>query len=96
MSPLDSRKQLLIAESEINRVQLGREWQEMAGGLRSLGHQARSVGVLTAGAAAVFAGMASFRRARSTSPEHKSSWWQSAVEGARLGMAVWSEFRKRR
>ena len=30
LNPLESRKQLLIAESELNRAQLVQEWQTMA------------------------------------------------------------------
>ena len=30
LNPLESRKQLLIAESELNRAQLVQEWQAMA------------------------------------------------------------------
>ena len=43
MNPLESRKQLLIAESELNRAQLVQEWQMMAGEVHSLTSQARTI-----------------------------------------------------
>ena len=36
MNALESRKQLLIAESELNRTHLVREWQTMAGDVHEL------------------------------------------------------------
>jgi len=36
VSLLESRKQLLIAESELNRAQLSEEWQTMTHGVRDL------------------------------------------------------------
>ena len=41
MKQLDSRKQLLIAESELNRAQLVQEWQTMTDEVHSLTRRAR-------------------------------------------------------
>ena len=65
MNPLESRKQLLIAESELNRAQLVQEWQTMADGVRSVADRARTVSSLASAAASLIAGLASFRRVRS-------------------------------
>ena len=43
MNPLESRKQLLIAESELNRAQLVQEWQTMTDEVHSLVNQARTI-----------------------------------------------------
>ena len=62
MNPLESRKQLLIAESELNRAQLVQEWQTMADEVHSLANQARTISSLASAAASLVAGLASFRR----------------------------------
>jgi len=44
INPLQTRKQLLIAESEINRGQMLDEWQDIAEGVRSMTNRVKSVG----------------------------------------------------
>ena len=56
MNPLESRKQLLIAESELNRAQLVQEWQVMTGEVRSLTSQARTIGSIASAVATLVAG----------------------------------------
>jgi len=43
MSPLQSRKQLLIAESDLNRMLLARDYEALAGGFRSGASQFKKV-----------------------------------------------------
>jgi hypothetical protein len=42
VSPLASRKQVLIAEGELNRVQLSEEWQTITHGIVDLAHRAKT------------------------------------------------------
>jgi hypothetical protein len=93
LNPLTSRKELLIAESELNRAQLFQEWQTMADEVRALTTQARTIGSFAAAAAAVVAGLASFRRKKSALAAEKPSWWQTLLKGAGLASSLWSEFR---
>jgi hypothetical protein len=93
MSPLDSRKQLLIAESELNRAQLVQEWQTMADEVHSLTSQARSISSIASAVASLVAGLASFRRKKSAPAAEKPSWWQTILKGAGLVGSFWSEFR---
>ena len=72
MNPLESRKQLLIAESELNRAQLVQEWQTMADEVHSLAHQARTISSLASAAASLVAGLASFRRKKESAPPQKN------------------------
>ena len=51
LNPLASRKQLLIAESELNRAQLAEDWQAVAGEISSLTARAKSFGTLASAAA---------------------------------------------
>ena len=43
LSPLESRKQLLVAQSELNRAGLAEEWQGMAHGLRDFSQRAKNI-----------------------------------------------------
>jgi len=95
MNPLESRKQLLIAESELNRAQLVQEWQTIADGVRSVADRARTISSLASAAVSLIAGLASFRRTRSAPAGEKPSWWQTLLKGAQLAGLLWSEFRPR-
>ena len=95
MNPLESRKQLLIAESELNRTLLVQEWQTMADGVRSVADRARIISFLASAAASLMAGLASFRRTKSAPAGEKPSWWQTLLKGAQLAGWLWSEFRPR-
>ena len=92
MNPLESRKQLLIAESELNRAQLVQEWQTMADGVRSVADRARTISSLASAAASLIAGLASFRRTGYAPADEKPSWWQILMKGAQLAGLLWSEF----
>jgi hypothetical protein len=93
MNPLESRKQLLIAESELNRAQLVQEWQTMADGVRSVADRASTISSLVSTAASLIAGLASFRRARFAPDDERPSWWQTFLKGAPLAGLFWSKFR---
>ena len=93
LSPLESRKQLLIAESEFNRAQLVQEWQVMADKVRSVADRARTLSSVASATASLIAGLASFRRTRPASADEKPSWWQILLKGAQLAGSLWSEFR---
>ena len=95
MNPLETRKQLLIAESELNRAQLVQEWQTIADGVRSVADRARTISSLASAAVSLIAGLASFRRTRSAPAGEKPSWWQTLLKGAQLAGLLWSEFRPR-
>jgi hypothetical protein len=95
LSPLETRKQLLLAESELNRAQLVQEWQAMADEVRSVADRARTIGSLASTAASLIAGLASARRKKSAPAAKKTSWWQSLLKGAGLVSTVWQAFRSR-
>ena len=95
MSPLQSRKQLLITESELNRAQLVQEWQTMADGVRSVADRARTISSIASTAASLIAGLAFFRRTRFAPGDERPSWWQTLLKGAPLAGLLWSKFRPR-
>ena len=95
VTPLESRKQLLIAESELNREQLVEEWQAMGLGVRALGARVKSVSSLASAAALLAAGASVFRRGRSLPNGAKSSWLRTALKGAQVAGSIWLAIRSR-
>jgi hypothetical protein len=95
VSPLQTRKQLLIAESEINRVQLSREWRTMAHGVRDLAHRVKTIGAWASSAALLVAGVTALRRGPPGPGTAKSSWFQKMLSGARVASTIWFAFRGR-
>ena len=81
LNPLASRKQLLLAESELNRAQLAQEWRTMSGEVHSLTSQARTVTALASAAASLVSGLVSWRHKRSAPSAEKPSWLQTALNG---------------
>ena len=95
LSPLESRKQLLLAESEINRVQLLREWETMTDGVHAVAGQVKAIGSLISAAASLVSILLSFRRARSASTKTKPSWLRKILKGAQLAGSIWLALRAR-
>jgi len=95
LNPLESRKQLLIAESELNRAQLVQEWQALTDGVRAVADRACTISSLASTAASLVAGLASFRRKKSAPAAEKSSWLQTLLKGAGLVSTVWQMFRSK-
>jgi fatty acid/phospholipid biosynthesis enzyme len=92
LTPLQSRKQLLIAESELNRAQLAQEWESMAGGLHAARHRAKSYLSLASTAAVVAAGLTAFRRHKPAENGAKHSWLPTILKGAGLVTTLWRTF----
>ena len=95
VSPLESRKRLLIAESEINRNQMVEEWQTIASGVHSLAAQAKCISSYASAGALLVATVAAFRHSKAKPAGEKPSWFQAALKGAKLAGSVWLAFRAR-
>ena len=93
MNSLESRKQLLIAESELNRAHWALEWQAMTDEAHALAEQARTVRSMASATASLVAGLASLRRKKSA-PE-KPSWMRTILKSAGLVSEFWQRFRNR-
>ena len=94
LTPLLVRKQLLLAESEVNRVQLQHEWQCLEKETRALACHAQSVcSAVTSVAAMGIAGCNAFREFRAARCQGKTSWLATLINGVRLGTALWTSFR---
>jgi len=96
MNRLESRKQLLIAESELNRAQLGGDLDALTEGVRTLIDNAKSFGAIASSAAVLAAGLATFRRGnKPVDAGGKPSRMQTILKGAGLISTVWLAFRSR-
>lgn len=93
MNTLEARKQLLIAESELNRAHLMREWQTMAGDVHALGRKARTISTIAAAAGLLVTGLSSFRSKPSAPAAARPSWWQTILKGAGMASSLWLAFR---
>jgi len=96
MNPLESRKQLLLAESELNHAQLVEEWQVLSNEVHALASQARTIRSFASAAATLVGGLASFRNKKSAPPAAtKPSWLKTLFKGAGLVSTFWQTFRAR-
>ena len=95
MNALELRKQLLIAESELNRAQLAQEWRAMTHGVREVALVAKTMGAWASAAAALVAGITVLRRGAPAPGNAKPSWFQKILHAGRLAAMIWSAFRAR-
>jgi hypothetical protein len=95
MNPLESRKQLLIAESELNRAQWSEDWQTMGHAIRDLAQQAKVMAAWASAAALLVAGVRALWRDPSAPAPTKSTWFQKLLKAARLASTIWLALRAR-
>lgn len=95
VNPLASRKQLLIAESELNRAQLAGDMAELKSGVCTLTNRAKSFGSIASSAAVLVAGLAAFRRGKQADADAKPSWTKAILKGAGMISTFWLAFRSR-
>jgi hypothetical protein len=93
VNPLESQRQLLVAESELNRAQLVQEWAAMTAGVRTLTGRVKSFGSIASAAALLVAGLAAFRRGKRVDAGVKPSWLQTILKGAGMVSALWLALR---
>ena len=93
MTPLELRKQLLIAESELNRAQLAESMSAPRSGVRSLTARAKSFEAIASSAAVLVAVLAATKRGKPANARAKRSWLQIILKGAGLVSTLWLVFR---
>jgi hypothetical protein len=95
LTPLESRKQLLILESEVNRALLLNEVQEFRGQINKLASHVTGVGSVVAASADLAGALATLGHALAPKREggEKASWISSIVNGVRAGFSLWRAFR---
>jgi len=96
MNALESRKQLLIVESELNRVQLAADIAVLKAGVRGVTDRAKSFSTIASSIAALMAGLVAFRRGNPADGGAKPSWLQMILKGAGLVSTLWLAIRSMR
>jgi MprA protease rhombosortase-interaction domain-containing protein len=89
------RRQLLIAESELNRGQLVEEWRTMTHGVSDLAHRAKTIAAWGSSAALLAAGLAAFGQRKSGAAGGRHSWFQRMIKGVRLARSIWMAYQGR-
>jgi hypothetical protein len=95
VSPLKLRKDLLIAESDLNRARLMEEWDAATEWHRTLSAGARTVGSVASAAALLVSGVRAFRQKRDPRNGAALSWLQPLIKGAGLVASLCETFRSR-
>jgi len=95
MKACEYRKQLLIAESELNRTHLIHELQTMTGDVHALARQAKTAGSIASVAALVVGGLSFFRHKTTTPASEKPSRWQAIGKVAGIVATFWAACRSR-
>lgn len=93
MNPLLSRKRLLIAESELNRVQMVGDVVALSVGVRTVTDRAKTFGSIASSVAVLAMGLAAFQRGKPADAAEKPSWLQTLLKGAGLVSTIWLAFR---
>ena len=93
MNPLASRKKLLVAESELNRVQLAQEWRAMSDDAHALAYRAGTIRSLASMSLTLVSSLLSLQQKGAAPAAGKTSWLQTVLKGAQLVGSFWSEFR---
>ena len=97
LKTLQIRKELLTAEAELLRTQLGHDLDIIHRGVVGLGDQAKSVVSYASIITTVLAGVSEFLRARKPAAGGgKPSFFATLLSGVRTGSAIWGMFRSRR
>ena len=95
VSSLTARKQLLIAESNLNRTRLLQDWKSVASGWSDISQRTQSLrGIASCALSLLEAGDPPSTRTRSRVSE-RSSWGDILIPGTRLASDIWQHFHPR-
>jgi len=90
LTPLESRKQLLLLESELNRAQLLNEVHDLKNEIHRLKDQLHAIGSVASSAAKLADTVSAIGRAFSHREEgDKASWISRLLNGAKTGTSLW-------
>jgi len=101
LTPFESRRQMLVLESELNRALLLNEVQDLKNEMHHLKAQVHAMGSLVSSAAELASTFAAVGRAFSSRPDEnenghgRSSWISTLINGVKVGSSIWSSVRSR-
>jgi hypothetical protein len=96
---LETRKQLLLVESELNRAQLVNEMRDFKNEVQRLKHQVGGIVSTAELATKVVSAFSDVGRAfsrRNEGENEKPSWISMLLNGAKAGTSLWRWMRSRR
>ncbi len=96
LTSLESRKQLLLVESELNRMQLLNELRDFKNQIHQLEDKMHALGSLASSAATVadtFSAIGNAFTHRDGGEGKTKSWISTLLNGARTGVSLWSAWR---
>jgi len=93
VTSLETRKQLLVMESDLNRAYLCEEIVRLADDLRAVGNELHSAAAVASSIFTTFA--PKNNGAAEESPPEKPSWVSTIVRGVKLGTSLWLAFRSK-
>jgi len=92
LTSLETRKQLLLVESELNRAQLLNELRDFKNEILHLKHQVLEMGSIAASAAKLAATFSAIGQAfsrRNEGEKENSPWISTLLNGAKAGTSLW-------
>ncbi|HEY1790286.1 MAG TPA: hypothetical protein VGJ73_19225 [Verrucomicrobiae bacterium] len=97
MRALESRKQELLAESEVNRIELLKELDTLKAEANHVKRRLRTAGSIASSVAAIAAAASFLRRRQPEVPKTdnhaKGSWMAAALNGAQVGASLYFKLR---
>lgn len=99
LTPIHARKELLVAESELNRLELIKDLDHLKNEFNRVKRQTVVVGSVLSSVGLLATVASVFRRGGakhsngSAEPKPKAPWLATALEGARLGTSVFMKIR---
>ncbi|MEY2789103.1 MAG: hypothetical protein RLZZ34_2246 [Verrucomicrobiota bacterium] len=96
MNPLEIRKRLLVAESDLLRVRLSEDFESLRSVWEQSGIRGRFWSDWVASLAAMVTGLGSLRSGISSDPVRPRSWVSRWVQGAGLLSSVWLAWKRAR
>ncbi len=95
LNPLDLRKQLLLAESELNRAQLVLDLTALKADVGAFADRGKWMRSIFSSAATLAAGLTACGNAKSADSGAKHPWLQTIFRGAGVLSDLWTAFRSK-
>lgn len=89
LNPRSIQKQLLIAESEINRKLLQQDCAALGGSVRQLVTQSKRLGAIAGSGALLVSVWSAFRKQTRAAEDRRPHWLTTCLKVFKLGAALW-------
>lgn len=96
MTPLETRKRLLVAESDLLRLQLSEDGDRLKSAWDRSGVRARFWSGLVASLAVLMTGLSALRQNSSADSAKRGSWVGRFLQGASLVSTLWLSWKRAR